>query len=221
MVLETLKEWSWLISLILSGILPLLALFLEHKFHLVNKLKKKFAIWFNKEAKIEIYLNYQTEEEFEETKKQFKDIFRKKGIKVLKSNDIEFVFNIDTYSISLTLDNFTREDKTISVDVERMASGIKSLKPKLDDVKGFLSEISKSNKKILASLESIEINIYLPYKWECFSLVTPKNFLIKEYNVKMGHINEHYKSEVKINMKNITITSNSWDAIDLIIHNFI
>jgi len=214
-------RWSGVIGLILTILTILGSFFVEYKIHFVNKMRKKFAIWFNKEAKIDIYLNYQTEIDFEKIKTHFKNVFREKGIKVIKSNEIIFVFNIDTYSITLTSGNLSRESKTVSVDIERLASGIKSLKSKLEDIEGLLAEVSKLNKETLLSLEQIQMNLSLPYKWEYLSLINPKDFQIKDYSIILNHnSNKHYESEVKVYMKNITITSDSWKAVELIIQNF-
>lgn len=91
------------------------------------------------------------------------------------------------------------EDNTVFIHFERMGSGIRLLKDKINEVLRLLSNLSKEN--IVENLIACDIDIDLPYTWTYIKINKPKGFRIKEYVIDIEDESE-FKSKIQIRMDN-------------------
>lgn len=197
--------------------LPVVGALIENKYHIINRIRKKWAVFFNQETKAEMSLEYKTDFDFEVIKEEFKNVFRtEKAFDIKKTTQLSMVFTYDIFSINLI--NAKTGVGNIFIEVERMGCGIKDLKEKIGDFLAKLNELS-TKKKILSNFLSCDLSFSLPYKWDDLNLYTPKNFKIKEYSISL--IDEKYKSEVKISFNHVNIKTDAKEAITQIIEKFV
>lgn len=201
-------------SIIASVIIFIISIYIENKYHVINRAKKKWTVLFNKETTSQMALEYKTKSDFEKIKEEFKNTFRsEKRFDIKKTTQLSMAFTYDIFSINI----INTKTGTVFVEVERMGCGINDMKEKINYFLAKMNELSK--KEVLSSFLSCDLTFSLPYKWEDLNLYIPKNFEIKEYTV--SYIDEKYKSEIKISLNQVYVKTDAVEAISQIIDRFV
>jgi hypothetical protein len=210
---------GYLFDVLKWGIPPIMVALLENRYHIINRIRKAWAVYKNEGTEARMALEYITNVDFEKIKEEFKNTFRTKdGIDIKKTNSLSMSFTSGIFSINIIK---TKMD-TIFIEVERIGCGIKNLKERINDFLAKMNELSKKDvngEKILSNFISCDLTFSLPYKWDNLNLYTPKNFKIKGYSVAL--IDEIYKSEVKISLNSVNIKTDAKEAITQVIEKFV
>ena len=191
----------------------LLAL-IENKFHILNRMRKWWAIRQNKGTDARISLEYKIEKDFKEVKEKFKTIFRKdKNFRIIKESNTRIDFIYSSFSIKLILN----QEGNLFIETDRISCGIKDLKNKINELLGKLRELS--NLGIMKEFISGDLSFTLPYKWDNLNVWKPKGLKIKKYSVSFSE--KTYKSEVEISLNKVNIKVDTKEAISHVIEKFI
>lgn len=197
-----------------AGILWVIGLFVENEYHIINRIRKWWAIKSNKETDARISLEYKTTKDFKEVKEDFKRIFRKdKDFRISKDISSRMDFVYDLFSVKLILN----QEGNIFINTDRIGCGIKELKNKIGDILEKIRELEKD--ETIKEFISGDISFTLPYKWDNLNIWKPKGLKIKKYNVSFSENN--YKSEIDISLNKINIKIDTKEAISHIIDKFI
>ena len=187
---------------------------IENKFHIINRLQKRIAIFKNSETTGRISLEYKTESNFEKIKEEIKKSFRKEdNFRVVNESKIRIDFIYDIFSIKLILN----QNNNIVIEIEKFGCGIRDLKNKINKILGKLTELPKN---LLTDFIDCDLVFSLPYKWDDMNIMKPKGFTIKKYNI--GFSDDNYKSStVEVSFDKITIKSDAKEAILHLVDKFI
>lgn len=204
---------------VLKWISPIIAAIIEYQFHIINRLKKRLAVFRNKETRAKMLLEYETNVDFEKIKDEFKNIFRtEKEFDIKKNTSLSLSFTYDVFSINL----IDAKTGNLAIEVERMGCGIGDLNEKINSFLGKINQISKKksgDKLIFNNFISCELNFLLPYKWNDLNYYIPKNFVVKDYSINL--LEENYKSEINIRLNSVTLKTDAIESVSQIINKFI
>jgi hypothetical protein len=196
------------------GVTTIVVSLIENKYHIVNKIRKFFAVRGNKDTDATLSLEYKSEENFEKICSKFKEVFRKdKDFKVVKKTDTKMIFQYGSFTINL----IQNRQGNFFIETERIGSGIKGLRNKINFFLGYMREIEKS--KIVSEFVGCDLTFSLPYKWDDMNIWTPKGLKIKKYNI--GFSEEDFKSEVEISLNKVNIRSDTLQSINLLVEKFL
>jgi hypothetical protein len=196
------------------GITAIVVALVENKFHIVNRIRKFIAVKRNKDTDATLSLEYKTEKDFEEIIDTFKKVFRKdKDFKMIKKTNIKIVFQYGSFTINV----IKNQQNNIFIETERIGSGIRGLKDKINGFLGYIREIE--NSKIVSDFIGCDLTFSLPYKWDNMNIWVPKGLKIKNYNI--GFSEETFKSQVEISLNKVNIKSDTLQSINYLIEKFV
>jgi hypothetical protein len=196
------------------GITAIIVAFLENKYHIINRIRKRVSIIKNSGTEANLSLEYKIDKDFNKIFEKFKDKLRNdKFFKVDKKTDTKIKLQYKSISMNLIL----TPQKTLFIELDKIGCGIKDLKEKLNEFLGKISEFERD--KTLLEFINCHLTFTLPYKWDNMNIWTPKGLVIKKYNV--GFSDENYKSEVEISLNKVNIKSDTKESINYIIDKFI
>jgi len=193
--MEFLEEWNLFFGFLFSLwtiIIILIGIFSENKYNVINRIKKRYAFFKNKNAKIDMKFRYETISDFNNIKKSLLEQFNKPDVK--RNTDERLDFTSDIFSVTLILE----PDKTAFIHFERMGSGLKYLKEKINVVLRSLGNLSKEQR--FSNLLACDLDIILPYTWTYVKINKPRGFNIKNYIIDLD--DDEFKSNIKIMMDN-------------------
>lgn len=205
-IIQFLKDWSWLLEILIAIIVFIAGIFSENKYNLINKVKRWLAIRKNEGADINMTLQYESETDFSNLKKSFKDKFRTYSLEVIKESKIRMDFSFDIFLITL----IENQEKKIFVEIKRMGCGIKDLHRKIEEFMNKMVDFEKN--KIFKKFISCDIIVKLPYRWSYININKPKGFKVKDYSITIQKT-EGFQSEVEIKLDSINMSLNTKEEI--------
>lgn len=206
------NEWIMLFLEIL--VVPIIAIFLENKFHIINRIRKRIAIMRNKGTDAILSLEYKSEKPFKEVVEDFKNVLRSgKNFKVDKITNSKAKFQYKTISITV----IKNSQGNAFIEIDKIGCGIRDLKEKIVEFLGKVRELEKT--KSLSEFVSCDLTFSLPYKWDKLSVWIPKGLKIKKYNI--GFSEGSYKSEVEISLNKVNVKSDTLQSLTHVIEKFV
>ena len=191
------------------GVTAIITALIENRFHMVNRIRKFIAVKRNKDTDATLSLEYKTEKDFDEIIDTFKIIFRKdKDFKMVKKTNTKIIFQYGSFTINV----IKNQQNNIFIETERIGSGIRGLKDKINGFLGYMREIEKS--KIVSDFVGCDLTFSLPYKWDNMNIWIPKGLKIKNYNI--GFSEETFKSQVEISLNKVNIKSDALNSLHLL-----
>jgi hypothetical protein len=207
------------LALIQIGIVSVIIALIENKFHIINRIKKSWAILLNKETSARLALEYETKLSFSDIITEIKKRFRgEPSFRIVKQTNIRMDIIYDAFSIKL----IQNQDNNVFLEVERISCGIKDLRAKINKLLGKLNELSGKGlgKQILSGFLTCDLSFSLPYKWDDLNMWTPKGLEIKKYNVSFTD-KDYKSSEVEVSLNKVSIKTDAREAVLSIINKFV
>lgn len=206
--------WTNIIIGLITGLLTSVGgLFVEYKYNIINRIKKWWAHFRNKQAEVAMNIRYKPKKDFEDIKRELKNSFLKEysNYDILNESKSKIFLSFDVFTIKIIHDEFNE----IFIDLSKTGCGINDLKDKLDV---FLSALDKINRKkgLFSNLVSCEISVYLPYIWSYIKVYNPKGFELNNYLIEMKK-SEGYKTNVEVRLNSISASVKSIEEISFLL----
>lgn len=215
-MIEFLENWNLVVGFVLSVytiLIIILGIFSENKYNLINRIRRRIAIFKNKDVVIRLSFNYKTKSSFDKVKKKILDQFENVDVKRETKTRVDFTTGM--YSINL----LQNPNYNIFIEVERIGCGIKGLKDKITQFLGILNNISQGENSVLDKFLACDVDLSLPFVWTYVNINKPKKFRLKKYQIELEE--GIFKSQVRIVMDKINIKLNAIDAVLPVLEKFI
>lgn len=187
--------------------------FLQHKYHLWNKLYQKYAHWRNLGATVSLAIKFKSIKEFNFVKENLKNTLVQKfsDYRLLNEKQELISFYFDEITVIIKHDIFNE----IFIEVMNMSSGINELGTKIETFFGIISEINKNN-ELFGEIISCDLSLQLPYSWTYVNIFEPNGFKLKDYVLKMEG-KTSYKTNVEIRLNKVKSTVYSVEEISFLL----
>lgn len=185
-----------------------LAVFLQHRYHVINRLGKWWAKLRNKPTELSVILEYAPAVPFAEVKGSLKQSFRTLGpLTIVGDSDRRMDFSVGIFRIA-AIDG---ADGNVIMQFERTASGINDLRRRIDQVLDTVGTLTTARTApVLGPLVYCDLKFALPYHWEHLVLTTPKNVQVDSYEVSLVHSSS---SRIKVMQGTIHVRAKRTDAL--------
>ena len=195
------------------GITSIAVVFIENKYHIINRIRKRIAILKNSGTDASLSLEYKTDKPFNVIIDKFKEKLRGKNFSVDKKTNTKAKFQYGSISLEIILN----AQGNLFIGVDKIGCGIKDLKDKINDFLGKIREIEKE--KLFSDFICCDLSFTLPYKWDNLNIWIPKGLELKKYSI--GFSDKTYKSEIDIKLNKVNIKSDTLQSISYLVEKFL
>ena len=178
---------SFLSEIGVKILIAILLMVIENRFGVINAIKKTIYKIIPSPSQIKIIIIFHSSQPFKIIKKNITDHFREKYKKIsTKKNSyqtLEFMVD-DSFSISV----FQNPNDEVTILTNKIKTTTKDIKKDVRKILDVLTdtkdEISKSNNNEMLFYEKeFEIYLYLPFNDTYTKIYSPKNVIVKDFEV--------------------------------------
>jgi hypothetical protein len=215
-------NWVWfLLEVVFAPIFTaLIAIFLEDKYGLTDKIRKIYHRLINSRTDYIFNIFYKSNVKIDLVKSIFLNEFRNKydgKIKIYKDNIQTLEFQVNN-SFVITL--FKSPENQYGIQTSKIQTGLRDLSRELELL---LKTFDKCQRKLNTDnkFDKVEasIKIYLPFKNGFSKIRLPKNVILKDYEIKLMH--NEFSSIINITVGILEINSERKDDLDKIFRKII
>ncbi len=210
-------HWESYVS-IASLVLPLLALYLEHKLHIIPRAKKWSAWFLNRRAAVSFSLRFSSVGPFLGAKDSFKTALRSMGpISISRDGDAKLVATSRGMTFTLT-----DSSPMVQIALRDFSAPIRALRSDVDEILEKLEWFQRTQGAQAAGageLVDADITVDLPYEWEGVRFAMMRKLSVEAYNVSLKHAK--HDCRVSISLRKIHLTTKTRTALTAVLDDLI